>query len=222
MGTEGEELISQSAWRRRHVVPVAKEEGLTQDGKVFRLAGTHGDCALLEFHPHRIDLRREVFFVRASIVLAPQRGWLYRKHWEQARERPALPAEAVAEWELVPPVAVAQEPGADMPARSYWAYGAGIEPEDCARELTRMLREEAVPRMRRLLDRAALLAEIKDPAPDIRRRRPPGWAEVLLNVDQVAPADLEPLFEKVETDYPLADEFIDWARAYAAVHTANR
>ncbi|MFC9247280.1 hypothetical protein ACFT7S_25755 [Streptomyces sp. NPDC057136] len=189
---------------------------------MFRLAGTDGDCALLEFRPHRIDLRREVFFVRASIVLAPQRGWLYRKHWEQMRERPALPAEAVAEWELIPPVAVAWEPGADMPARSYWAYGAGIEPEDCARELARTLREETVPRMRRLLDRAALRAEIRDPAPDIRRRRPPGWAEVLLDVDQVAPADLESLFEKVETDYPLAEELIDRARAYAAAHSANR
>lgn len=34
--------------------------------------------------------------------------------------------------------------------------------------------------------------------------------------DRVAPAALEPLLDEAETDYPVADEFIAWARKQAA------
>jgi len=59
-------MISQSSWRRRHIAPVAKAEGLAMKGSVLRLAGDRGDCAVLEFVPRLIDRSMEVFFVRAS------------------------------------------------------------------------------------------------------------------------------------------------------------
>ncbi|MET7860094.1 hypothetical protein ABZS81_23380 [Streptomyces sp. NPDC005318] len=204
-------MISQSAWLRRHVTRVANAEGLTH-ANVLRLAGEHGDCAVLEFHPHFIDRSMEVFFVRVSIVPGPLWAWVHREGWEIAQHWPPTSSVPMVQWELIPPAEVAYEPGADMPSRDYWAYGARIHPDDCARAMVRMLREETLPEMRRLLDREQLLAEVRAPSPWIRRRRPPGWAEVLLNVDRVSPAELELLLERVERDYPVADEFIAWAR----------
>ncbi|WP_314618163.1 hypothetical protein [Streptomyces stackebrandtii] len=215
-------MISQSAWRRRHVAPTAKEAGLVQDGKVFRLFGEGGDCALLEFHPHRIDLRMEVFFARVSMIPRPERVWGYRQHWDQAKDLAPLAAEAMLHWDLIPPPPVALEPDADMPARGYWTYGPGVDPDVCAEALVGMLREQTFPEMRRLLDRDALLAEMRDPSRDSHRWRPPGWAAVLLNSDRVAPDELEPLLDEVERDYPVADEFIAWARAQAAGGSPTR
>ncbi|MBT2487487.1 hypothetical protein J7E96_02815 [Streptomyces sp. ISL-96] len=214
-------MISQSAWLRRHITPVAKAEGLTKKGNVLRLTGEHGDCAVLEFHPHLIDRSMEVFFVRVSIVPGPQRAWVHRDGWEIAQHWLPTASAPMVQWELIPPAEVAYEPGADMPSRGYWAYGPRIDPNDCARAMVRMLREETIPEMRRLLDREQLFAEVRAPSPWIRRRRPPGWAEVLLKVDRLSPAELEPLLQRVELDYPVADEFIAWARGYAANRSAG-
>ncbi|MFE9826782.1 hypothetical protein ACFYSH_32445 [Streptomyces sp. NPDC005791] len=216
-------MISQRAWRRRHVVPAAKEAGLVPDGtKVFRFFGGHGDCALVEFHPHRIDLRREVFFARVSIVPAPQRVWVHRQHWDQARGKAPDASEAMLHWDLIPPAGVALDPAADMPARGYWAYGPHMDPDVCAGELLAMLREHTFPQMRWFLDRDALSAEMKARSSGFRHRRPPGWAEVLLNVDRVPPAALEATLAGVEMDYPVADEFIAWARAFPVQGATGR
>ncbi|MFE1443253.1 hypothetical protein [Streptomyces sp. NPDC058739] len=209
-------MVSQSTWRRRYVAPVAQAAGLVPDGKVFRLTGERGDCALIEFHPHRIDPKMEVFFARVSVVPFPQRAWAYRQHWDQAKDLPATSGEAMLHWDLIPPETVAWDPAADMPARGYWAYGPRTDPGACAEEFVRMLREDTFPQMRRLLDREELTAEMKRRSPGFHHRRPPGWAEVLLNVDRLEPAALEPLLARVETDFPVADEFITWARDYAA------
>lgn len=209
-------MVSQSTWRRRYVAPVAQAAGLVPDGKVLRMHGERGDCALIEFHPHRIDPKMEVFFVRVSIVPSPQRAWAYRQHWAQAKDLPPTAAEAMLHWDLIPPGTVAWDPTADMPPRGHWAYGSRVDPVMCAEELTKMLREHTFTEMRRLLDREELLAEMKRRSPGFHHRRPPGWAEVLLNVDRLQPAALEPLLARVETDHPMADEFIAWARDYVA------
>ncbi|MFB9484694.1 hypothetical protein ACFFSH_35770, partial [Streptomyces filamentosus] len=74
------------------------------------------------------------------------------------------------------------------------------------------------PAMRRFLDRDVLAAEMRQRSSHLRHHRPAGWAAVLLNVDRVAPVALEHLLQAVETDYPLADEFVAWAQEYAARH----
>jgi hypothetical protein len=165
-------MISQRVWRRRYIAPAAGAAGLVPDGKVFRLYGDHGDCALIEFHPHRIDLH----------------------------------------WDLIPPEHLAWDPASDLPPRGYWTYGGGrVDPGTCAEELVGMLREHTIPLMRRLLDREELLAEMKRRSPGFHHRRPAGWAEVLLNADRLEPTALEPLLARVETDYPVVDEFLAWA-----------
>ncbi|MGA5194030.1 hypothetical protein [Streptomyces exfoliatus] len=115
---------------------------------------------------------------------------------------------------------MAFDPLGDSSVSGLWAYGAGIEPDECAQQLIEMLREHTFPAMRRFLDRDVLTAEMRQRSGQLRHRRPPGWAAVLLSVDRVSSAALEPLLEGVEADYPLADEFVAWAREYAARHSA--
>lgn len=45
---------------------------------------------------------------------------------------------------------------------------------------------------------------------------------MLLNVDRVPPAALEATLAGVEMDYPVADEFIAWARAFPVQGATGR
>ncbi|WP_329620695.1 hypothetical protein OG357_09200 [Streptomyces sp. NBC_01255] len=209
-------MIAQSSWRRRHVVPVAREAGLVPDGSVFRMSGERGDCAVLELQAHPMDPKRQSFFVRVSIVPLTERAWTQRRHWDQAKDHPPSSGSGMLRWEVTPPAAVAFDPLSDSSVSGLWTYGAGVEPEQCAQQLIETLREHTFPAMRRFLDRDALAAEMRQRSDQLRHRRPPGWAAVLLSVDRVPSTALEPLLEGVEADYPLADEFVAWAREYAA------
>ncbi|MFJ9541243.1 hypothetical protein ACIRPX_28795 [Streptomyces sp. NPDC101225] len=210
-------MISQKSWLRRHITPVAKAEGMSKKDNVLRLAGDRGDCAVLEFEPHPMDPSTEVFFVKAAIVPTPERAWVHREGWEVAQHRPPTSAAAMVSWYVLPPASVAYDPDdTSTPARRYWAYGGRIDPEECGRQLAGELTRDTIPRMRLLLDRDRLLDEVRAKSPGVRVGRPPGWADVLLNVDRVSPADLERLLERVERDYPVADEFTAWARRFAA------
>ncbi|MFC4606633.1 hypothetical protein ACFO9E_02150 [Streptomyces maoxianensis] len=53
---------------------MVKEAGLAPDGKVFRLFGERGDCAVLELQTHRVDPQRETFFARVLAVPLPPQG----------------------------------------------------------------------------------------------------------------------------------------------------
>jgi hypothetical protein len=209
-------MISQRAWLRRHVAPAVEADGWELKRDLFQLAGEHGDCALLEIRNHPLEPGLETFFVRASVVPFPQRAWAHREGWEIARHWDATSADAMVQWDVLPSTDIARPPTPGMPAGGYWAYGPGVAPDDCARALVATLREGTLPEVRRLLDREHLLREIRDPSPGVQRRRPPGWGEVLLRVDRISLAELEPFLECVERDYPMADEFLTWARHYSS------
>lgn len=213
-------MISQKSWLRRHITPVAKAEGMSKKDNVLRLAGDRGDCAVLEFEPHPMEPSTEVFFVKVAIVPTPERAWVHREGWEVAQRWLPTSSAAMVSWYVLPPATVAYDPNASTPARRYWAYGGRIDPDECGRQLVRALTQDTIPRMRSLLDRDRLLDEVRAKSPGVRVGRPPGWAEVLLNVDRVSPADVERLLERVERDYPVADEFIAWARHYTATSRA--
>ncbi|MFE2231898.1 hypothetical protein ACFXA4_04890 [Streptomyces sp. NPDC059442] len=209
-------MISQSAWRQRYVVPVAKEAGLVPDGSVFRMLGERGDCAVLELQAHPMDPKLQSFFVRVSVVPLTERAWTQRQHWEQAKDHLPGSGFGMLGWEVTPPAVVAFDSPGDSSLDGLWTYGAGVEPEECAEQLTAVLHKHTFPAMRRFLDRDVLAAEMRQRSGHLRHHRPPGWAAVLLDVDLVSPAALEPLLQAVETGYPLADEFVAWAREYAA------
>ncbi|MCM1948063.1 hypothetical protein NC315_22175 [Streptomyces sp. G2] len=211
-------MISQSIWRRRYVVPVAKEAGLVPEGGVLRMLGERGDCGVLELQAHPMDPKLQSFFVRVSIVPLTERAWTQRQHWEQAKYHLPSSGSGMLRWEVKPPEGVAFDVPGDSSLDGLWMYGAGVEPEECAEQLAAVLREHTFPAMRRFLDRDVLVAEMRQRSGHLRHHRPAGWAAVFLNVDRVSPVALEHLLQAVETDYPLADEFVAWARGYAARH----
>ncbi|MBD0689016.1 hypothetical protein [Streptomyces sp. CBMA123] len=211
-------MMSLETWTRRYVAPVAKEAGLTRKGLLYRLAHENGDHALLEFRPRHLDPAMEVFTVKAFVVPATSWAWSYRKSWESARKKAPDASAALVQWSVTPPENVAFTPHAVGPLDADWAYGAGVDPDTAGRAVAEVLREVTLPAMRRLLDREQLWAEICRPGFAFHRGRPPGWARMLLHVDEASPAELEELASQVETDYPVADEFIAWARARAAGH----
>ncbi|AVI00225.1 hypothetical protein C5L38_34810 (plasmid) [Streptomyces sp. WAC00288] len=211
-------MIPQSAWRRRYVVPIAKEAGLVPEGSVFRMLGERGDCAVLELQAHPMDPKLQSFFVRVSVVPLTERAWTQRQHWEEAKDHLPGSGSGMLRWEVAPPAAVAFDSLGDSSLSGLWTYGAGVEPDECAAQLVDVLREHTFPAMRRFLDRDALAAEMRQRSGHLRHHRPAGWAATLLNVDRLSPVALEPLLQTVESDYPLADEFVAWAREYAARH----
>ncbi|WP_369185672.1 hypothetical protein [Streptomyces sp. Y1] len=204
-------MITLSAWLRRYVEPCTAAEGLTRKGLTFRLTAANGDCAVLEFQEFRVDPARTVFEVRVAVVPATAWAWTYR-----AAERPPLPsgAGALIDWRVPPPEHVAWAPG-EAACEAMWAYGGPVHLHHTGEELVELLRTETVPAMRRLLDRRALEAELEHPGFAFSSRRPPGWARVLLRVDDASPAELEGLLAEVETHYPVVDEFVAWARERA-------
>ncbi|WP_224273649.1 hypothetical protein [Streptomyces sp. LS1784] len=211
-------MVSLDAWTRQHVAPVAKEAGLTRKGLVYRLAADNGDHALLEFRARRLDPAMEVFTVKAYIVPAASWAWSYRKSWESARKKAPDASAAIVQWGVIPPEQAAYEPDDVNPLNPNWAYGGRIDPDAAGQAMAEVLREHTLPTMRRLLDRDELFTEICSPSFEFHRGRPPGWARMILRVDEASPAELDELVSQVETGYPVADEFIAWARTRAAEH----
>ncbi|MFE6052961.1 hypothetical protein ACFQ6N_19565 [Kitasatospora sp. NPDC056446] len=210
--------MSLEAWTRRHVAPLAKAAGLSRKGLVYRLVGENGDHALLEFRPQHLSTPMEVFTVKAFIVPAASWAWSYRANWESAKKKAPTSSAAIVEWTVAAPKHAAYEPDNVSPLDADWAYGGRIDPDAAGQAMAEVLREHTLPTLRRLLDRDELLTEIRNPGFEFHRGRPPGWARMILRVDEASPAEIEELVDQVEKDYPVVDEFIAWARTRAAEH----
>ncbi|MFK0193364.1 hypothetical protein [Kitasatospora sp. NPDC090308] len=204
--------MSLSRWIKKHVGEVAEESGLVRDGLVYRLTSGRGDVALVEFVDIRLDRESEVFSVRASIVPSSAWGWSQRRNGERAVRQAPDSSAALIRWDIEPPEAVARDFG---PLAPCWTYGGSVNPEAAGVALAAVLGTETIPAMKRLLDRQELLAEFLAPSFAFHRGRPVGWARTLLRVDDASPEELEGLLGQVETDYPVADEFVAWARTRA-------
>ncbi|WP_328392367.1 hypothetical protein OHS70_00295 [Streptomyces sp. NBC_00390] len=77
----------------------------------------------------------------------------------------------------------------------------------CGAALARVLHEEAVPQMVRLLDRANLLQECRRPALPVVRRVPLTRVEILLRIDDAPSEEIESLLAGVQLAGP-GDNFI--------------
>ncbi|MGK4578475.1 hypothetical protein [Kitasatospora sp. HPMI-4] len=161
----------------------------------------------------------EVFAVKAFIVPAASWAWSYRKSWESAGKKAPDASAALVRWSVMPPEHVAFAPHKVSPLNADWAYVGRIDSDIAGRTMAEVLREETVPTMRRLLDRSKLWAEISRPGFAFHRGQPPGWARMILRVDEASPAELDELVGQVETGCPVVDEFIARARTRAAEHT---
>lgn len=99
-----------------------------------------------------------------------------------------------------------------MPFRSRWAFTEPGTRDLCGRELARVLAEETLPLVTRLLDRRTLLEQTRsNPNGELVRLRGAAQSEIVLRVDSDPLAEVTALVDKAETDggFP---PFVTWAR----------
>ncbi|MCG7205849.1 hypothetical protein [Streptomyces arenae] len=194
---------------KQHVAPVMKAAGFTRKGRTFRLAAGTGDHLFLQFDTHAVDPGRHVFDVTFSVVPLP--------YWEFVKrddvDPPAPDASgALATCPVIPPAAVAHEPDEEMPFRSRWAFTEPRTRDLCGSELARVLVEEDLPRMTRLLDRRTLLEETRtNPNGELVRLWGAAQSEIVLRIDDEPAEDVAALVDKAEAD-GVAPVLVVWAR----------
>lgn len=176
---------------KQHVTPVMKAAGFTKKGRTFRL-----------------------------VALVPL------SHWEFVNRQYAEPPQpdasgALATCPVMPPAEVAHEPDEEMPFRSRWAFVEPATRDLCGRELARVLTEESIPNMVRLLDRGTLLEETRvNPNGELVRLRGRPMTEILLRIDDDPVADVTALVDKAEAE-GVFPPFAAWARERLARRAAR-
>ncbi|MEU6405234.1 hypothetical protein [Streptomyces sp. NPDC046985] len=197
---------------RQYAAPVMKAAGFTKKGRKFRLTAPNGDCALLEFDTHAVDPEKFVFDVTFFMVPLSHWEFTYRQYRQSDEMHAPDASGALARCPVMPPPDVAWWPDEGMPFRSRWAFSEPETRDVCGQRLARVLADEAIPRVVRLLDRRALLEEILTaPDGDLMRIRSRRMTEIILRIDDDPVADLTALLDGTEVndwDKPI----IIWAR----------
>ncbi|MFI6338034.1 hypothetical protein [Streptomyces sp. NPDC050535] len=203
---------------REHVVPVMKAAGFAKKGRTFRLAAPNGDHLFMQVWPEAVDPEKFVFDVFFSVVPLPQWAFLNREY-----DTPPTPdsSGALAKYEVIPPPEAAHEPDSEMPFRSRWAFAEPDTRDACGRELARVLREVALPRVVPLLDRGTLLAETRiNPNAGLLRLKSAIVSEIMLRIDDDPVVDVATLLDKAETD-EVFPPIVAWARERLARRAAG-
>jgi hypothetical protein len=203
---------------RQHVAPVMKAAGFTRKGRTFRLAAPHGDHVIVEIDADAVDPDTYAFWVNFWMVPLPHWEFAYRQYAEPARPDASG---ALATCPVVPPAEVAHQPDEEGYFRNRWAFTEPDTRDLCGRELARLLTEESIPTMVRLLDRRTLLEETRvNPNGELLRLR--GWpmTEIFLRIDDDPVADVTALVDKADTE-EVFDPFVAWARERLARRAAQ-
>ncbi|MHC3470431.1 DUF4304 domain-containing protein [Streptomyces sp. 7R007] len=198
---------------REHVTPVMKAAGFAKKGRTFRRAAPNGDHAFLHIDADLVDPEKFVFEVSFWMVPLPSWEFAYR-----ARGGAGTPnaSGALATCKVTPPDVAAHESDEEGYFRSRWAFAEPDTRDACGRELARILDEQAVPRMVRLLDRRTLLGETRtNPNDELVRLRDALTSEILLRIDDDPVAEVGALVDKAEADGAFPP-FVDWARLRSA------
>lgn len=98
--------------------------------------------------------------------------------------------------------------------RSQWVFDVPGGGERCGLALARVLAEEVIPhmRMRRLVDRQALLEEVRKPSLPLVVRLDPERREIVLRIESAPSSEIEGLLSRVDPTAPARAHFERWAR----------
>lgn len=199
---------------REYVAPVMRAAGFSRSGREYRLPAGNGDCAVLDVDVRGTRLAHVVgFYVTMGIVIPPFTDWVYRNQKPPGGRSPGLEC-AFVQGAVVPPPRV-RHGVADAVTGSHW----GFDPSDdavCGQALAEVLSAEAIPTMRRLLDRDELLAEVRN-----RKSRVFGRMTQLERLEIILFVDDGPVDEVVRRlpvveELSPQDNFIEWVRARLA------
>lgn len=202
---------------RRYVVPVAKAAGCSKSGRTFRLVADNGDQAIFGFATHSVDPEMVVFEVNWHIVPLPYWEWITRQH---AGAKKPDSSGALVTGRIIPPPEAAHRADEDLPFRARWAFPYEGSDEICGLALERALREEALPRMRHLLDRSNLLEVVRGTDVSLMTRMDPLRGEIVLRVDSDPAEEVGALIDQEEEvgGFP---PFVQWARQRLAQRISN-
>jgi hypothetical protein len=193
---------------REYISPVMSVAGFKKKGTEYRFANESGDHAFISFSTMRIDPTACVFYAACSFVPEPYWAWLNRQHKESGLP-PTDSSGVLAAYSVRPPDSSAHAPTAPGLARARWAFGDRNRPIVGA-EFAGQLEAEELPRIRRLLERRGLLAEITlSRSPSVRR-----WgavkSELVLMVDSYTAQQKEALLAAPEVDDTFRREYRVW------------
>ncbi|MGW1213626.1 hypothetical protein ACWD5F_28825 [Streptomyces sp. NPDC002499] len=195
-----------------------KAAGFAKKGRSFRLAASNGDHAIVLVDADAVDPERYVFDVSFWMVPLPYWEFLRR---DSEKPSPLDTSGALATCPVVPPKKVAYRPDDDGHFRNRWAFTEPDTRDLCGRELARVLVEEAIPRMVRLLDRGTLLAETRsNPNEGLVRLKNERMSRIVLRIDDDPVAEVTDLIDKAEAD-GLFPPFVLWARERLARRAAQ-
>ncbi|WP_181804024.1 DUF4304 domain-containing protein [Streptomyces shenzhenensis] len=203
---------------KQHVVPVMKAAGFTKKGRIFRRAAPNGDHVFLHIDANLVDPDKFVFEVSFWMVPLPNWEFAYRN---LPKTLTPNASGALATCKVIPPDVAAHQPEEEGYFRSRWAFAEPDTRDLCGRELARVLAEDAVPWMVRLLDRRTLLAETRtNPNGELVRLGNDTTSEILLRIDDDPIGDVSALVDKAEADGAFPP-FVDWARIRLARRAAE-
>ena len=197
---------------RAFVAPVLIGAGFSRAGRTYRLAAGSGDLAVVAFQAWTYSPDVVGFYATAGLAPVPWVAWIHRDDGESTRAcRPGIEAKLVGP-DIVPPREWWRGVG-DPEFHPLWGFERSVSCEGCGRALATVLAEHAVPTLRRLLDRRALLTEFRSPTePSLRGPlHPPELNEILLLVDDGPSGELNELLRRLDAAHP-DSEFAAWTR----------
>ncbi|WP_433573711.1 hypothetical protein [Streptomyces sp. CA-251247] len=198
---------------RQYVKPVVKGENANIAKRTVRVSASSGDRAFIEFTQHFVDPDKTVFDVTLHIAPVSYWEWLNRQHADAGLApdgRGALASRAV-----MPPKGVAWDPDPEGFFPSRWAFlDEGIDA--CGELLAQELERSVFPLARHLLNRSALLEEMKNPSAPTVLRMSPIMQEIVLIIDDYPEEQVSQLLVSAEESGTPAS-FVEWARRRLAL-----
>jgi hypothetical protein len=193
------------------VAPVLRQVGFAGRGRTFRLGVVSGDQAIVSLRRAGGGGDRVEFHVDLGVVVVPYWDWLGQV-FPRPAERAPTDTDGLWRGRLDAPPAVRADAGPWT--RTVWLLAGPDMVPTCGAALAGVLREEAVPLLTRLLDRAEFLALSRDPVRPLGTDLGP--AELMLLVDAGPSADLDAETARYESldpqTYPYAGRLAAWAR----------
>jgi hypothetical protein len=189
---------------RSYVTPVLKEAGYTKAGRIYRLAAKNGDYAIFDLYTtENVASDKIGFGARFGIAPRTMVAWHRRDAGDPFDRPPGIENELLI-IELIPPEESSYPLSYEQMFGSNWRLDAADEGRACG-EALRAAVINTVPLIRSLLDRNALLAEIRKPTlrsiaqPELNTDHPCVWAR--LGIQPREAAEIIVLLE----DGPLAE-----------------
>jgi hypothetical protein len=192
------------------VTPVLRRAGFRKTRRTYRLAAPNGSQSLINFQGYPLSMSHTTFFVNVAVTVEAVRAWSH------AGLTPSIPYRAEPSiWDGFWSHRVYPPRDVEWPLGEFtseiWCFEDAEGATRCGKHLVRILTEETVPFLTRMLDRREQLALLHDPAEDEHLRLGSNsFGDVLLLVDDGPFPELDAALTDAERQGD--HELVFWAR----------